>query len=165
VNRGDEVGATVNEKTVHVGRLREANEHLCDLARLNSFFDEEGYLFFRGVLDRVEDLKTAFVSELQEQGAAKPGEWEPIWTGGGIDRIDESKLYTLLASLDPFESSASNRQFIERIFGQPVFIFKGPTIRYALPNDSVHVTPAHQDHFFIRWSRSLRTLWDSADGH
>src|SRR5207302_6443431 len=72
--------------------------------------------------------------------------------------IDETELYNLPASLDLFES-ARNFQFIERLFGEPGFIFKGRSIRYALPNDYRHLTPAHQDHFFIRWSDSLRTIW------
>ena len=32
-----------------VGALRTANEHLDDFERLNLTFQEEGYLFFRGV--------------------------------------------------------------------------------------------------------------------
>jgi 1-deoxypentalenic acid 11beta-hydroxylase len=146
------------ERPSPLGQLREANEHLGDPDRLDALFQEQGYLFFRKVLEGVEDLKAAFVRELQQQGAAKPGEFEPVWNGAGLDQIDESRLYALLPALDLFRSG-HNLQFLERIFGEPVFLFKGRSIRYVLPNDSAHLTPAHQDHFFIRWSDSLRTIW------
>src|SRR5947209_7821193 len=48
---------------------------------------------------------------------------------------------------------------MERVFGQPIFMFKGTNIRYALPHDRLHVTPPHQDHFFIRGNSEFRTLW------
>jgi ectoine hydroxylase-related dioxygenase (phytanoyl-CoA dioxygenase family) len=38
-------------------------------------------------------------------------------------------------------------------------MFKGPTLRYTLPADMAHVTPAHQDYFFIRANDRFRTLW------
>jgi 1-deoxypentalenic acid 11beta-hydroxylase len=148
----------MDERFLPLERLREANEHLGDSERLNALFNEEGYLFFRRALERVEDLKAAFIRELQRQGAVRAGESEPVWSGAGIDQIDESRLYALLPAVDLFQST-HNCQFLERIFGEPVFIFKGRSVRYALPNDSAHLTPAHQDHFFIRWSHNLRTIW------
>ena len=53
-----------------IGALRTANEHLGDFERLNLTFQEEGYLFFRGVLDlqEVHRVKSDFVRVLQEQG-------------------------------------------------------------------------------------------------
>ncbi len=38
-------------------------------------------------------------------------------------------------------------------------MFKNVNIRYALPDNSAYVTPAHQDSFFIRGTDSFRTLW------
>jgi hypothetical protein len=63
----------MNEQSTHFGRLREGNEYLHDPEGLSAFLDEEGYLFFRGVMEGVGDLKAAFVNALQEQGAAEPG--------------------------------------------------------------------------------------------
>jgi 1-deoxypentalenic acid 11beta-hydroxylase len=51
------------------------------------------------------------------------------------------------------------RRLMEQVFGEPVFLFKGTNIRYALPHNAAYLTPAHQDHFFIRANSEFRTLW------
>ena len=47
-----------------LGKLREANSYLDDFGCLTTLFEQEGYLFFRGVLDRneVDRVKRDFVS-------------------------------------------------------------------------------------------------------
>ena len=48
---------------------------------------------------------------------------------------------------------------IERLFAGPVFRYRNTDIRFALPNDERHLTPPHQDHFFIRQTDQFRTAW------
>jgi hypothetical protein len=138
------------------GQFRDANEYLGDSERLNALFAEDGYLFFRGVLKGVERVKADFIRVLQQQGVVKPNCTEPLWTGAGIDQIDDVGLYELPSHMEVLDD---NTQVIEQIFGEPVFIFRSPTIRYALPNDPERQTPPHQDYFFVRINQSFRTLW------
>ena len=80
-----------------IGEFETANHLLNDLEKLNAVFHEEGYLFFRNVLeaDAVRRVKQEFVQVLQKQGIVKVGESEPIWTGAGLDQIDDNALYAL----------------------------------------------------------------------
>ncbi|HZQ06140.1 MAG TPA: phytanoyl-CoA dioxygenase family protein [Anaerolineae bacterium] len=142
-----------------LGALREANAYLDDFERLNALFYDEGYLFFRNVLDleEVDRVKRDMVHVLQEQGIVKRGETEPIWTGASLDALRDDDLYALESYAALCEGSA--KRIVEKTFGEPAFMFKGPTLRYALPADAAHVTPAHQDYFFIRANDRFRTLW------
>ncbi len=145
------------EKTF--GAFRVANAYLDDPVRLEAIFQDEGYLFIRNVLDSAAVLrvKRDLIGLLQQQGAVKPGETEPIWTGAGIYRIDDVALYASNSYASLSEGSA--RHLADRVFGEPAFMFRNPNIRYALPDHSMYVTPAHQDYFFIRGSESFRTFW------
>ena len=142
-----------------LGKLREANEYLDDFAKLDALLNDEGYLFFRGVLDRAEVLrvKQDMTRILQEQGIAKAGESEPMWTGKDLDALKDDDLYALASYGALCESSA--KKVADVVFGGPAFMFKGPTLRYSLPSDAAHVTPAHQDYFFIRANDEFRTFW------
>ena len=141
------------------GTFRVANDLAANPERLKSLLVEEGYLFFRGVLDGVQilDVKRDLVRLLQEQGLVTPGSSEPIWTGAGMDRIDDVALYSLSSYQELSEGSA--KMLAEKVFGEAAFMFKNPNIRYTLPEHSMYVTPAHQDLFFIRGTTSFCTLW------
>jgi hypothetical protein len=141
-----------------MGSFRIANDFLSDSGSLKSLLADEGYLFFRGVLDRAEVLRTKsdLVRLLQEQGLVKPGS-EPIWSGASLDQIDDVALYSLSSYQQLSEGSA--KRLAKKVFGEPVFMFKNPNIRYTLPENSMYVTPAHQDLYFIRGTDSFCTLW------
>jgi 1-deoxypentalenic acid 11beta-hydroxylase len=139
--------------------MRVANEYLDDFKRLDALFQDEGYLFFRGVLDQseVDRVKRDMVRVLQAQGLVKPGETEPLWAGVDLEQLQDDDLYALESYGALCEGSA--KTVAEKVFGEPAFMFKGPTLRYSLPADAAHVTPAHQDYFFIRANTEFRTLW------
>jgi hypothetical protein len=139
-------------------RFREANRYLDRREQLQSRFAEDGYLFFRGILHGVERVKAEFVRVLRDQGAVKSDALEPIWTGVPLQQIDDGPLYRALEETGFFELR-HNLDLFEQIFGEPVFTFKSPTLRYALPNDTEHVSPPHQDYFFVRMNQSFRTFW------
>ena len=143
-----------------LGAFTPANEFLGDPERLGSIFREDGYLFFREVLDpaQVLEVKRDFLRVLQDQGVIRAGASEALWTGAGLAAINDDDLYGL-GSYAALIESAAMRRLMERVFGGPVVLFKGTNIRYALPHDGAHLTPAHQDHFFIRGNREFRTVW------
>ncbi|MFN8006885.1 MAG: phytanoyl-CoA dioxygenase family protein [Terriglobia bacterium] len=143
-----------------LGDFQISNHLIHDFDKLNQVFYEEGYLFFRNVLDvnAVEEVKQDFLRVLQEQGVVKTGESEPVWTGAGLEQIDDNPLYALDSYQELLELESSRKLF-EKIFGEPVFLYRNTDIRFALPNDERHLTPPHQDHFFIRQTNRFRTAW------
>jgi 1-deoxypentalenic acid 11beta-hydroxylase len=146
------------ENSPVLGKLLESTEHLDSLKDLNNIFDEHGYLFLRGVLKGIDEIKRDYVRILAEQGAVNSGNADPIWTGLSFDKIDDTDLYQTASCTALFENTHNLRLF-EKIFGEPVFVFKSPTVRYALPDDPEHVSPAHQDYYFVRINTSFRTFW------
>jgi hypothetical protein len=98
---------------------------------------------------QVGRVKRDFVQVLQEQGVVQSGCIEPVWTGLGLERIDDNALYALKSYSELLESRTT-MDLIERLFEGPVFQYRNTDIRFAIPNDERHLTPPHQDHFFIR---------------
>jgi len=150
----------MNVSKTPVGELQTANHLLNDFDKLSALYHEDGYLFFRSVLDEraVLRAKQEFVGVLQQQGVAKQDETEAVWTGAELDQIDDDALY----ALDGYQKLLdleSTRRFVEGIFAEPVFMYRNVDIRFALPNDEKHLTPSHQDHFFIRQTERFRTVW------
>jgi 1-deoxypentalenic acid 11beta-hydroxylase len=143
-----------------MGEFQTANHLLNDFEKMKATFREEGYLFFRNVLeaDAVLKVKQDFVEVLQKQRVVKTGESEPIWTGAGLDQIDDNALYALDSYQELLDRESSLLLF-EKIFGEPVFMYRNTDIRFALPKDEKHLTPSHQDHFFIRQTNRFRTAW------
>jgi 1-deoxypentalenic acid 11beta-hydroxylase len=76
----------------------------------------------------------------------------------GVEAIDDNELYAL-ASYHELCESNELRELLNRVFGEEVFVYRGTNIRYALPHDDVHVTPPHQDHFFVGPNDDFRTVW------
>ncbi len=81
------------------GEVQVANEYLDDPTQLETVFQRDGYLFFRGVIDVSEILqvKHDLIQLFQAQGVVKTGEAEPIWTGAELDKVDDvpNLRYTL----------------------------------------------------------------------
>lgn len=155
-----EDGMAAISMTNKLEQFREANEYLRDSKRLNFAFEEDGYLFFRRVLDpkQVEVVKHDYMEVLQQQGVVRQDVTEIVWTGLGVNKIDETQLYAGSSTADLLASTHTIR-LMEGTFGEPVYMFKSHNIRYALPNDLVHLTPPHQDYFLVRIKQSFRTLW------
>lgn len=95
---------------------------------------------------------------LQEQGVIRPGVTEPLWTGAALEQIDDGPLYTL-ESHEKLLGSPRMTELMETVFGEPVFRYRNTDIRFALPQDLLHMTPPHQDHCFIRHTAEFRTAW------
>jgi 1-deoxypentalenic acid 11beta-hydroxylase len=143
-----------------ISRFIEANDCLTQRDRLNALYNREGYLFFRDVLnkDEVRRAKEDFMRVLKRQGAIVPDENEPLWSGCPIDQIDDNALYAL-SSYQELCESPTTVQLLEQVFGEPVFVYRNTSVRYSLPQDDVHTTPSHQDHYFIGPNSDFRTVW------
>ncbi len=142
------------------GQLEVANDLLGDTDGLDEAFERLGYLFFRGVLDagEVGAVRSDFVAELGRQGFVAPGASRPVWAGKSLEELDDDRLYEL-DYYPKLLDTDTTRAFAESVFGGPVFMFRGCTIRYTTPHDAKHGSPPHQDHFYIRHTPDFRTLW------
>ena len=142
------------------GNFENCNQLLHDFEELDAFFQCEGYLFFRDVLDRkkILEAKTDFVQILQQQGIVEHEGTEPVWAGKGMEHIDDEALYSLDSHRKIWESSRM-QSLMEKIFNESVFMFKGINIRFSLPSDEKYLTVPHQDHYYISQTPNFRTVW------
>ena len=132
-----------------------------DPESIRASFERNGYLLFKGVLDRdlVLRAKAEAVDELQRQGIVERGGSEPVARPGLTSGdVDDDPLYALTAYL---EIMASDRlqEAIDIAYGEPGYIAPSVGFRYSLPTDATYLTPSHQDHFFIRQTDRFRMIW------
>ena len=132
-------------------------------AELRDAYERDGYLFFRGVLDRAEVDQVAddLLSAMRAEALVGPpayGRQPARWSGRQLDAIDDRSFYEVPYYPELIDTGTTQR-FLRRVFGEPVFTFRSLTVRYALPADDRHISLPHQDHFFIRHTAAFRTLW------
>jgi len=133
--------------------MRSSSTLLDDPEALRARFDEDGYLYLDGVLDRdrVAAVHDAVVNELIEAGWVERrgnGEpWclvEPVQEGedayfDAYDRVQRLEQFHLLAH-DPALHAAVETALGERAFAHPLKI-----ARLVFPGNFEHSTPPHQD--------------------
>lgn len=140
------------------GELVESNTILDNPPQLKQRYEETGYLFFRDVLDHAE-VKQVFedmAAVLKAQGIIEH-QSENLWSGKPLDTFNNAPLYSLSSCNDLCEGSL--QPVAEKVFGEPVFIFRVPTRRYFIPADQKRVTAPHQDGFWLRFNDVYRTFW------
>jgi 1-deoxypentalenic acid 11beta-hydroxylase len=137
---------------------------LDDREALDRFYDEHGYLFLRGVLDR-ELVRTAAEQMLQgliALGHAAPGTTLDTLTIESFEAVDEVAMHDYV-TYDDLWNHPSTVKVWEKVFGEPVFVFKSTTIRYypsaAGSAEPSFLTPLHQDGFYIGPNKDFRTAW------
>jgi 1-deoxypentalenic acid 11beta-hydroxylase len=137
---------------------------LDDREALDRFYDEHGYLYLRGVLDR-ELVRTAAEQMLEgliALGHAAPGTTLDTLTIDSYEAVDEVAMHDYV-KYDELWNHPSTLKVWEQALGEPVFVFKSTTIRYY-PSDpgtaAPHfLTPLHQDGFYIGPNKDFRTAW------
>jgi hypothetical protein len=131
------------------------NHLLGDVERLNEVFREEGYLFFRDVLDHdaVEAVRTKYLSILVEDyGVVDPGLREPLWNGKDVSDfpVKVPQIYGS-GTWEAFTANPNIHAFFEGVMGEPISWI--PSTEYRL-NPPVAELPddllggRHQDGFF-----------------
>jgi 1-deoxypentalenic acid 11beta-hydroxylase len=137
---------------------------LDDREAIDRFYDEHGYLYLRGALDR-ELVRTAAEQMLEgliALGHAAPGTTLDTLTIESFEAVDEVAMHDYV-KYDHLWNHPSTLKVWEKVFGEPVFVFKSTTIRYypsaagsAAPS---FLTPLHQDGFYIGPNKDFRTAW------
>jgi ectoine hydroxylase-related dioxygenase (phytanoyl-CoA dioxygenase family) len=145
------------------------NDLLKDRGALREQADKEGYLFFRGLLSKVEILRTrkqilalcreaGWLSEndLPDEGIAAPGkacvEPEPAFMA----------VYNKVMKLETFHSLAHDpallAMFSALLDEQPLVHARNIT-RIIFPQNTKFTTPAHQDYVHIQGTPETWTAW------
>ena len=136
------------------------------LSQLWDQFQEEGYLYLKGILDRasVLEFRERFFCALLDTGLLADGSQpvDGIYSGrkeeGGLARQKLTEI-ARWAYYEAFCLSAPIREFYERVLGGPVYLHKRKLIRYNLP-DEPGCTGAHYDLVYLRaGTTQVYTSW------
>lgn len=137
-----------------------------DREALDRYYDEHGYVFLRGVLDSdlVRTTAEQMLEGLVKLGHAAPDATLDTVTIDSFEAVDEVAMHGYV-KYDDLWNHPSTLQVFEQVFGEPVFVFKSTTIRYypsaagcEEPSFS-HLTPLHQDGFYVGPNKDFRTAW------
>lgn len=131
--------------------LHTANDCLDDPARLKARWDEDGYLFFRGVLDQdaVARAQAGCVKALVDMGVVDPGATEPVWNGRSLDgfpfkipALERSRIWQDFVAAPPI------KDFVARVLGEEAYFLPMTEYRVTPPepeNDDNVLMFRHQD--------------------
>ncbi|MGB3439862.1 MAG: phytanoyl-CoA dioxygenase family protein [Actinophytocola sp.] len=150
--------------TENYGDYVDCTPLLDDREALDRFYDQHGYLYLRDVLDR-ELVRTAaeqMLNGLIALGHAAPGTTLDTLTIDSFEVVDEVAMHDYV-KYDDLWNHPSTIKVWEKVFGEPVFVFRSTTIRYypsaAGSSEPSFLTPLHQDGFYIGPNKDFRTAW------
>ena len=149
--------------------LRHSNDAITDADELKNRLDEDGYLFFRRLLDsdRLWDLRGQMLSLMQKGGwliagtdpmdgiadpAARSTEGDPEYTD----------VYHDVYKLEAFHSIAHCREVLdvlERVRGCAMMPQPQKVARLWFPKFIEHTTPTHQDFVHFQGTYDNLTCW------
>lgn len=140
-------------------RLRTANELLHDRQALDARFEEDGYLFFRDVLDHdaVLQVRREMADLLVTRGYLRAGDAEPLWTGADMSAFNHYPVELAERRVwERFVAQPRIAAFFEHLLGEPAHWLPIAEYRAAQP----HAFPGvrHQDGFHNP-GIPFRTAW------
>lgn len=135
------------------------NALLDDHAALQRFYDDNGYLFFRGILDpgsiaqaRNEMLEVAATV----YGLVEKGDTQARWTGKPLQNWSEEHPAFAGISRRLIEHPA-NLAVLAKVLGEPACMV--PNVQYRLYPPNGPVTMVHQDGFYSPGIQDYKPLW------
>jgi len=149
------------ENPVPVGRFENSSALMGEPVALRARFDETGYLFLRGVLDRdiLLAIRARWVAELQREGFMDADE---NWTGKKIDEVDEDRMHEVLG-YDELWSAPSTVRLYNLVIDGPIWVFRQVAIRMVPPTVGEYVLPPHQDGTYIGPTQEFVNVWAPFD--
>ena len=159
-----------HQTMLHVRPFADSTPLLADPAALRARASEQGYLFFRSLLDgeSVLDLRRQILEICQQHGWLD--ESAPLMEGvtkEGSCFIESaspewSAFYTDVQRLRAFNALALHPAIIamlSTLFGEEVLPHPRNICRVIFPNALAHTTPPHQDNFYIGGTDDTWTAW------
>ncbi|MCJ8331796.1 MAG: phytanoyl-CoA dioxygenase family protein [Lentisphaeria bacterium] len=154
---------------MELGELVESNDIINDQAAIRERLDEDGYLFFRNVLDtdKLAAMRLEIFTILQKRGWLVEGT-DPM---DGIANIDAqctegdaayAKVYHEMYCLESFHRSGHYPEMLsilEKIIDGPVLPHPAKITRMWFPKYTKHTTPRHQDFVHFQGCLDTYTCW------
>jgi hypothetical protein len=169
VARVDGVETSSVSTTVALRPLGESRRRRGDAGGLRADADEQGYLFFRGllpasdvlalrrrVLDACHDLGWLHEAAPIDDGVVAPGvrigAYDETWVRLQCDVVARQEFVLV-------REHPEILAVLEQVFGGPVRSGRGDTCRVFSPGCPELTTLPHQDHFYVRGATALWTVW------
>jgi ectoine hydroxylase-related dioxygenase (phytanoyl-CoA dioxygenase family) len=130
---------------------------------------EDGYLFFRSLLDPkpILEVRQKITSICAKAGWLAPNT-DPM---EGIAQPDITwvsphpefmKVYNVILKVEEFHALAHEKPLItlfNTLFGEPTLVHARHIARIIFPQNVKYTTPAHQDYYHIRGTENCWTAW------
>lgn len=151
--------------------LRDASSISDDGAQLRAGLDRDGYLFFRGLLDRavLDEVRRQVVGVLAADGWLQPGRDPADAVPSDIAEPERAPAtphylatYAEIQRLQAFHELALASPLLavlERLFGEPVATHPLKIARIGVPTPERWTTPAHQDFTVVQGTADFVTAW------
>ena len=145
-----------------------SNELLDEPGKLQEQARQDGYLFFRGLIDAdaIYNLRQDFLGICHRHGWAQGGEalMDGIRTGGPYMEGDDGYWPVLdeFQSLESFHAFAHHPVILDtldKLFGEKTLVHPRNIGRIMFPENTKYTTPAHQDFIHIRGTEETYTGW------
>ena len=153
-------GYDLDTTTAHFGELRASNDRLRDVSVLRERMDREGYLFFRGLLDRetVLDARREVAERLAKEGYLDPS--EPLMNCVAAKNYKKSFMPEVTLKNSALRSvlyDGAMTEFFTRFLGGEIRHFDFTWFRAVAPG---HGTASHCDIVYMgRGTKQLYTAW------
>ncbi|QJD83766.1 phytanoyl-CoA dioxygenase family protein [Cohnella herbarum] len=150
-------------------QLAVSNEFLNDIPALRKRLQEEGYLFFKGILDvhELTGIRTDMLVLASEYGYVKSGvpledgiySGKPFPTSG---KFETSPLYRRILDLPRFNAFGGNAVLsllLSGLLDSEIQEHRRRIGRITFPGSLKNTTPPHQDYFYIKGTPDTYTCW------
>lgn len=155
--------------TEQLHELRESNEVFEDAAELQRRLDDDGYMFFRGLLDadKLLNLRREMLTVMQNGGWLVAGT-DPVdgiadpaarSTEGDPEYTDVYHEVYKLQSFHEMGHDAMLMALLERVRGCPMMSQPQKVARLWFPQFTEHTTPIHQDFVHFQGTHDNLTCW------
>jgi len=145
-----------------------SNALLDDADKLREQAQQDGYLYFRGLIDAesIYSLRQDFLEICYRHGWAQGGEalLKGIRTGGpfregGAGYWPVLDAFQRLESFHAFAHHPAILNVCDTLFGEKTLVHPRNIGRIMFPENTKYTTPAHQDYIHIRGTEETYTGW------
>jgi ectoine hydroxylase-related dioxygenase (phytanoyl-CoA dioxygenase family) len=139
------------------GELASCNHLLGDHAALMRFYEENGYILLRQVLEpsSVERARDEMLAVAARHGLVAPGDKLGVWTGAAVNIHEESPEFAGVSRR--LIEHPANLAVMEKVLGEPACVV--PIVQYRLYPPNGPVTRIHQDGFYSPGIQDYKPVW------
>ncbi len=137
--------------------LQSCNHLLDDHPALTRFYEEQGYLLLRQVLDAdsVARARDEMLAVAARHGLVALGDETGVWTGARADIHEESGEFAGISKR--LLEHPANLAVMEKVLGEPACAV--PIVQYRLYPPNGPVTRIHQDGFYSPGIKDYKPVW------